>query len=63
MYVVNMRSKKNRSSLQCDIRDGATGRAGWTFILPVFQRSEAKNPSKLQISCNLYVPTVNVAKI
>ena len=25
MYVVNMRSKKNRSSLQCDIKGGATG--------------------------------------
>ena len=44
-------------------RGGATGWAGWAFAHPVFQRSEAKNPSKLQNSCNLYVPTVDVVKI
>ena len=44
-------------------RGGATGWAGWAFAHPVFQRSEAKNPSKLPDWCNLYVPTVDFVKI
>ena len=44
-------------------RDGATGRAGWAFAHPVFQRSEETNPTKLQNFFKLYVPTVDVVKI
>ena len=43
-------------------RDGSSGWAGWEFSHPAFQRSEAKDSSKLQNSCNLYVPTVDVVK-
>ena len=53
-------SLKDGTSL---VRGGATGWAGWAFAHPVFQRSEAKNLSKLQNSCNVYAPTVDVVKI
>ena len=43
-------------------RGGPTWWAWWAFAHSVFQRSEAKPPSKLQNSCNLYVPTTDVVR-
>ena len=48
-----------------DIESMASDLSRWMGALSDLDQmeKEAKNPSKLQNSCNLYVPTVDVVKI